>query len=166
MLFENKIVGSDRLQFINEVKAVCGRLYIEPDWLAGVMNFETGGTFSATAYNPNGGATGLIQFMPDTAVYLGTTTAALRLMTRTQQLFYVEKYFKPAAGKYKGFEDLYLYTFYPAALLNGWPDSQKFPANVVAANPALFGTGPTLGDWRGFLRKHYAEYPELFKKKV
>jgi hypothetical protein len=41
-----------------------------------------------------GSATGLIQFLSSTAKILGTTTNYLASLTRTQQMDWVEKYFK------------------------------------------------------------------------
>jgi hypothetical protein len=88
---------------------------INPDWLASVMSFESG--FNPAAVNKAGsGATGLIQFMPDTAKRLGTTTDKLKKMSFQSQLEYVKKYFAPMRGKLKSLEDTYLTVFYPAAI--------------------------------------------------
>jgi len=63
------------------------------------MGFETMGTFDPKIRPRRkdgslvSGAVGLIQFMPETAIKLGTTTAALEKMTRVEQLNYVFKYF-------------------------------------------------------------------------
>jgi len=56
-----------------------------------VMFIESAATFRADITNSIG-ATGLIQFMPDTAKRLGTSTEALRKMGAINQLDYV---FKP-----------------------------------------------------------------------
>ena len=61
--------------------------------LLGIMSFESGGTFDPAITNSIG-ATGLIQFMPATAKGLGTSTDELRKMSATEQLAYVEKYFR------------------------------------------------------------------------
>lgn len=45
------------------------------------------------AINPKGGASGLIQFMPETAKGLGTSVEEIRNMSAIDQLKYVEKYF-------------------------------------------------------------------------
>lgn len=91
---------------------VGARLKTDPNYLAGVMRTESG--FRPDAVNPDGGATGLIQFMPATAVKLGTTTAELKQMTALEQLVYVEKYFKSFTGKMKTPTDVYMATFMPA----------------------------------------------------
>ena len=72
------------------------------------------------AVNKQSHATGLIQFMPDTAIGLGTTTDALYKMTAVEQLDYVYLYYKKIGikpGMTAG--DLYIATFYPAALGKG-----------------------------------------------
>ena len=77
-----------------ELNKVAKNLKIPTQWLADLMAFETGGTFSTSIENTGnyGGARGLIQFMPDTAADLGTSSEALARMSRTQQMKYVEKY--------------------------------------------------------------------------
>lgn len=78
--------------FISEVNRLAEKYGIDANDLLAVMNIETGGTMSPSIQNPNGGATGLIQFMPRTARGLGTTTDALKRMSRSEQMRYVEKY--------------------------------------------------------------------------
>ena len=77
------------------------------------MALETVETFSPSIKNPGSSATGLIQFMADTAKGLGTTTAALAKMSAVDQLDYVYKYFKPYTGKLKTVEDTYMVIFCP-----------------------------------------------------
>ena len=64
--------------------------------LLAVIEKESG--FDHTIQNTTGEkptyATGLIQFMPDTAKGLGTTTDALKSMSVLDQLDYVDKYFQ------------------------------------------------------------------------
>lgn len=84
--------------------------------------WESGRTFSASIRNAAGsGATGLIQFMPATAINLGTTTDALAKMTAEDQLNYVYKYFLPFKGKLKNLGDIYMAILWPAGV--GKPDS-------------------------------------------
>ncbi|EPL7712216.1 hypothetical protein [Klebsiella variicola] len=108
-------------EFKLKVIEVCERLEINQDYLMSCMAFETGETFSPSVRNPNGSATGLIQFMSNTARSLGTTTNELADMTSVEQMDYVEKYFKPYAGKIKTIEDVYMVIFCPRAV--GKPDS-------------------------------------------
>jgi hypothetical protein len=81
------------------------------------MSFETGGTFDPSVKNRAGsGATGLIQFMPETAQALGTTTEELARMTPEQQLEYVEKYLAPYKGKLGNLQDAYMAVLSPRAI--------------------------------------------------
>lgn len=78
--------------FINEVNRVARNYNIDANDLLGMMQSESG--INPQAVNRGSGATGLIQFMPNTARSLGTTTQALFQMDRAQQMAYVEKYFE------------------------------------------------------------------------
>jgi hypothetical protein len=98
------------------------RISIDPNWLASVIAFETGGTWSPSIKNAVGsGATGLIQFMPSTAKQLGTTVSDLAVMSFKDQLKYVEAYFGWFSGLHN-LEDVYLAVFYPKAIgqSNSW----------------------------------------------
>lgn len=95
-------------EFIAEVEAMAERLGARPEHLLAVMSFETGGSFSPSETNFIG-ATGLIQFIPDTARGLGTSTAQLARMSSVEQLAFVEKYFAQPqyAGKLGTLEGVY-----------------------------------------------------------
>lgn len=97
-------------------------LGLPADALMACMAWESGETFSASVKNKAGsGATGLIQFMPSTAVALGTTTAKLAQMTPEDQLNYVYKYFRPFKGKLHNLGDVYMAILWPKAV--GKPDN-------------------------------------------
>jgi len=89
------------------------------------------------------GATGLIQFMPDTARRLGTTTDALKQMDGVEQLDYVYKYYKMTGVGDGSVGDLYMATFMPKYI--GYPDNfvlgqkgaEGFPGKVYAQNAGL-----------------------------
>lgn len=83
------------------IAATAQRLGIDPNDLATVISFETGGTFDPAKKNPTSSATGLIQFTEATAKWLGTSTDALKGMPFNDQMVYVEKYLK-AMGVGKG----------------------------------------------------------------
>lgn len=86
------------------------------------MAWESRRSFDPGKLNLAGsGAIGLIQFMPSTASALGTTSAALAVMTPVQQLNYVWKYFKDYKGKLKTLADLYMAILWPKAV--GQPSS-------------------------------------------
>jgi hypothetical protein len=144
-------------EFVAKVKEMSTRLGIKPEWLLAVMKNESG--MSTTARNPNGGATGLIQFMPATARGLGTTTEALSKMSATEQLKYVEKYFQPFAGKIKSGSDLYMATFWPAGV--GKPDSYNIGGAEVARVNKIFDLDKngqiTAGEFREYYRKRFPE---------
>lgn len=80
--------------FLNKVKEISARLGCNYKDLLAIMYSESG--LNHQAVNKNGGATGLIQFMPSTAKGLGTTTEELRNMSAVEQLDYVEKFLQRA----------------------------------------------------------------------
>jgi hypothetical protein len=96
--------------FTEGVEAMSKRLGMNPNTVLAVMAFETSGTMNSSIKNPTSSASGLIQFMDSTAKELGTSTAQLRAMSPTDQLNYVEKYFKNKGGKNrKGWQDWEIY---------------------------------------------------------
>lgn len=66
-----------------------------------------------------GSATGLVQFMPDTAQDLHTTTTELAAMTGVEQLDYVYGYFYPYKGKLVTLSDIYMRVLWPAGIGKG-----------------------------------------------
>jgi hypothetical protein len=119
-------------EFRFAVKDVAQRLEVSEADLMAVMSFETGGTFNPAISNAAGsGATGLIQFMPNTAAGLGTNTGELSRMSRARQMHYVEKYLSSKNVRGKGLSDLYMAVLFPAAV--GKPDDF-----------VLFGNGATI----------------------
>lgn len=115
LLFLNKVSN----QFANIVRKIASVLVIEADWLMFVIGFETGWTFSPTAENPYSGAVGLIQFLPATAAWLGTSVQELKSMTAEEQLYWVEKYLlamQKEHGRFSSYHDLYFSVFYPYAI--------------------------------------------------
>ena len=88
--------------FMEQSKAMSDRLGIKHEDLLKIMNFESAG-IDPSAVNEKSGASGLIQFMPNTATELGTSVEEIRKMSGTEQLPYVEKYLqghgvKPGMG--------------------------------------------------------------------
>lgn len=76
--------------------------------------WESGETFSPHIKNAAGsGAVGLIQFMPNEAVALGTTAEHLSQMTAEEQVNYVYKYFKPFTGRLHNLGDVYMAILWP-----------------------------------------------------
>ncbi len=105
--------------FYQKVVDIAQKIQCDPNDLMAVMNAESG--LNADAVNKTSNATGLIQFMPDTATGLGTNVGDLKQMTPEQQLEYVEKYLTQAKSN-AGFGDndkigagtLYTLIFLPA----------------------------------------------------
>jgi hypothetical protein len=105
--------------FVQKLTYLAKLMNVPEDWILLTFHSETAGTFSPSIQNPKSKATGLIQFLPDTAVSLGTTVSALAQMTHEQQMEYVIKYFiwfKGIWPKIKSASDVYLIVFYPAAI--------------------------------------------------
>ena len=121
----------DDQSFKESVSATAKRLGISEDDLYTVMAMETAGTFDPAIQNPNSKATGLIQFTEPTAKGLGTTTAELAKMSRTEQMKYVEKFLSNKVFQVKRFSDIYMAILFPVAV--GKPDSF-----------VLFGKGATV----------------------
>jgi hypothetical protein len=99
--------------FRAKVNFTASSIGADPDSLMDIMRFESG--LKPWAVNKDSKATGLIQFMPATAIGLGTTTAQLVDMSGVDQMHYVDKYFS-GSGPYASVTDLYLKVFYPYAI--------------------------------------------------
>lgn len=115
-------------QFFTELALVAEYLEADPADMIAVMYSESG--VKATAHNPNGDASGLIQFMPATLEYVGWMkgNAAFRVLSAREQLPYVRRYYAPHRGKLGSRVALYLATFMPALL-----DHASEPDFVLAA---------------------------------
>jgi hypothetical protein len=138
LIYENKVPESYRVEFVEKVKKISANLGIDPNWLMAIMYFESARTFSPSITNSIG-ATGLIQFLPSTAISLGTSTSELRKMTAVKQLDYVEKYLKPYKGKFKSYIDVYFSVFFPLAI--GKPDDWVIQAKGISAS-AVYNSNP------------------------
>jgi hypothetical protein len=129
--------------FLDKVKEIAGKLNANyMDMLAFMYN-ESAGTMDPGIVNSIG-ATGLIQFMPQTATGLGTTTAALAKLTRVEQMDWVLKFYNYFKFTKKvpnpKLQDLYLCVFWPASV--GQADNYVIaPAGskVAEANKGLRG---------------------------
>jgi hypothetical protein len=147
MIFE-ELIKENREEFKVKVESMSTKLIVPTAWPMFGMWFETAGTLDHQKVNFQKGdnpdpakrcqrrATGLIQFMPSTSRWLGTTNLDLYHMTNVEQLDYVEKYLMTYKGKYKTFDDLYLAIFWPAAI--GKPDDYKIGSKEVARQNPIF----------------------------
>jgi len=132
MTFE-EYIKDNKIEFTEKVNNISGELGINPNWLMFVMWFES--KLNPQAVNPISGATGLIQFMPNTARSLGTTTDVLRHMSNVQQLDYVLAYLRPYRGRMRSWVDVYLAVFYPKAMGN---PNFVITSDIVAKQNRIF----------------------------
>lgn len=114
ILIYDDLVKDNKTEFIAKVQVIAANLGISPHWLMAIMYIES--KLDHKAKNPGSSAVGLIQFMSNTAVSLGTTREALLAMNNIQQLDYVAKYYDGYKNKLKHFIDCYFAVFYPAAI--------------------------------------------------
>lgn len=157
-------------QELRDFVACADSIGVNPDWLACVCSFETGGSFSPSQRNkyvetqalksakPYYGAVGLIQFMPETCASIFKLDRSVRAqceqamglmasMTFAGQLTYVERYFAPYKNRMKSLEDCYLAVFYPAAIgrsddyVLGRRDAPGFLGRVYEQNAGFDGRG-------------------------
>lgn len=141
LLYQNQVSTA----FANKVIQVSKNLSVNPNWLMEVIKFETANTFSPSITNSMG-YVGLIQFGEQAATDLGTTTAKLKAMSAVAQLDYVEKYYKMwykrlRISKPDSFVDMYLITFFPAAVNKSLDfviqSSSISAATLAKANPVF-----------------------------
>lgn len=87
----------------DSVARVAKNIGVNPNDLAAVISFETGGTFDPSKRNPNSSATGLIQFMKGSGgtkgQYYGMSRDKFGSLSFDEQMVYVEKYFKDRGFK-------------------------------------------------------------------
>lgn len=120
-LFLINEVPNNRQQFGEKVISICSEMNINPNWLMGLMYFETARTFSASIENSIG-CVGLIQFCASARTDLNVTKNELKSMTNVQQLSTVKRYFfekswkRNLVAKVRNLTDLYLIIFYPIAV--------------------------------------------------
>ena len=93
--FRNKNFTKEKAESIARVAKNIG---VDPNDLAAVISFETGGTFNPNIRNPKSSATGLIQFMAGSGgkkgLYYGMTRDQFGRLSFDEQMKYVERYFK------------------------------------------------------------------------
>ncbi len=168
----NKVPEGERSAFKTKVDQVAASLGISPNWLMAVMDLESGLSPSITnSY----GYTGLIQFGTAAAQDLGTTTTALRGMTRLAQMDYVERYYRMWMNRLgistlSDFIDTYLVVFYPTGIKIKDPETALTSDKAEIANPYLRGPNGdiTRNSIRAAYEKRYAglfEYVVEFTKR-
>lgn len=149
MIFDH-LIKENKEAFVKKVIDVARYLGVKPEHLMFLMWFETAHTLDHRIQNKIG-ATGLIQFLPSTARFLGTSTDELKAMSNVEQMEYVKRHLAPFRGKYKDFVDLYCGIFYPKAV--GQPDSYKITSDKIAQQNPLFDLNKDLDIEKAEIRK-------------
>ena len=87
------------------IARVARNIGVDPNHLASVISFETGGSFNPAAKNPKSSATGLIQFMSGSGgtkgKYYGMNRDQFSSLSFDDQMKYVEKYYKDRDARFK-----------------------------------------------------------------
>lgn len=127
---------------ITRIFNIANKYDIKPSWI--IMAALKESNLNPKAVNPYSGATGVIQFLPSTARYLGTSVSELYNMSIYQQLYYVDKYIgkviKSRSHHVKSYADFHLGIFYPKALgkpnnyVIGYKNSMIVKQNKLMAN--------------------------------
>jgi len=156
----NGDIKDGKEDFLKKLTYVCKQINCKPEWM--MINIAGESGFKPDAVNPNGGATGLIQFMPKTIsgyanpeTHQPMTTDDLKKMSAVQQLDVVQAYYKECMKEIgiSGFNkpgDFFGITFFPKIVKEG--DDYQFPQNAVDQNKALFAK---IG---GTTKKAYYDY--------
>ena len=137
--FDNKNIATNiRSQFAAKVVDISQYLGVNPDWLMQLMYAES--KLNYLAKNTQGGrlvAAGLIQW----TVASGVDPNFILTLSPLEQLDRVKAYFTPYRNKMKSYFDMYLVTFFPAAV--GKSDTYVFETSKLKAstiaqqNPAV-----------------------------
>jgi hypothetical protein len=104
------------IAFKSEIISISDFLGCDPSHLMSAIAFETGESFSPSIQNKLSKATGLIQFIPSTAKFLGTSIGSLSAMSAVEQLYFVKKYLTPYRSKMKMLSDVYMTILWPRAV--------------------------------------------------
>lgn len=104
-------------RFRKGIVDVARNLHTDPNFLLAVMQKESG--FRADAHNPNGGASGLIQWMPSTLAQYGLTGAQMRALKDYEQLPYVYRFFSHYKKHLTSAGNVYMCTFLPLYVTKG-----------------------------------------------
>lgn len=134
-------LGTD---FYSKLTQVSSEVGMKPEDLLATMVSESG--INPAAHNP-GGASGLIQFMPDTLKNVGYkgTPEQFRQTSGAQQLDYVKKYvqdkMKFNGGPFKSAAQYYVANFWPVALKLPGVQQENPNTAIVESNPRTDASG-------------------------
>lgn len=143
--------------FLCKLVELAARHGWDPNGIALVISEES--AFNPTAKNPHSSASGLIQFIDQTAASLGTTTAAIRAMSAEEQLPLIERFFETSLrGQIPGRIEDYFLSVLGKPNLIGAPDnttifvrgSDRYAQNrqIDLDNNGVI----TVGDARAYMR--------------
>lgn len=108
------------------------------DLLNNLIQFESGWDPTIKNPDPRSSARGLIQFIDDTAIWLGYRDS-LDLVTQNptveKQLDGPVRNYLKRYGPYPTEQSLYMAVFYPRAMF--WPEDQEFSEDVQDRNPGI-----------------------------
>lgn len=167
LLYLEKIPVATRAAFEAKVIAISNFLGTEPNYLMQIFYAES--KVNPQAQNIQGGrliAAGLLQWTKASGM-VGAPAAALKL-TALQQLDEVKKYFTPYRGRLNSYYDVYLATFFPAAVNK--PDTYVLQTKNLSAaliakqNPAvniIKDNKITVAEFKEYV---YKSVPTLAKK--
>jgi len=125
--------------FYKKLIQVSQNVGMKPEDILKVMASESG--LNPSSYNKDGGASGLIQFMPSTMKSVGYSGDPKKFkdLQAAEQLDYVEKFIKNQmkinGGPFKSAEQYYVGNFLPAALKIPGIKNNDLSTIIVAENP-------------------------------
>lgn len=154
---------------------IAQKLEIDVNWLLAVMYFETAKTFSPQKTNSIG-SVGLIQFTHDYGtpnqkkingkVY---SLGYIKSLDFIKQMDLVYEYYRPYVGKMNSFLDVYLVTFFPAALSKTGSyvlKTSNLSASLIANQNPIFDLNKdkkiTRSEIESFFKKWYT--PKIFSQ--
>jgi len=130
-------------EFWLKYNEMCVRLGVNPEHLAAVIQSESG--WNSAAYNKDGPAGGLIQWM-QISCPKGLTPATICMLPAIQQLPHIEAYYTPYKRYLKTAAFCYVVNFLPATISKVW----DFVANT---QDYLFG-GKDMPGYAGLIFKY------------
>jgi hypothetical protein len=127
--------------FYPKLVEMCRDVGMKPEDLLAVMKFESG--FSPSAYNKDGGASGLIQFMPQTLRSIGFpgSAADFRRLSGEEQLPWIKKYIQDKGMKFKSAHKYYVANLFPVALNLPGVKNEDPNTPILEQNPESLPNG-------------------------
>lgn len=101
-------------------------------WVDGLIQYESG--WNGLAENEKTKAFGLFQFLPSTMDDLGVSKDEfIKELGYELQFSTWRRFMRPAVGKISSEIDLYLYNFWPSAIINNLPDNHILSTKKLSA---------------------------------